>query len=324
MGMREGDYKAVKIQYLGLPKLNQLASQVKEYFVGYDELVQLLLIALLSEGHVLIEGPAGLGKTLLARVFTMGIGGTFSRIQMTPDLLPADIIGSAYYDIRSSEWKLKLGPIHANVVMIDELNRATPRTQSALLEAMQERQVSIEGRTIPLPRPFLVIATRIPQAGEGAYELPLLAVDRFAYSMMISGPDPEVEKEVLRRIDRIEELNTSTTINAEEIQALSTDVKRVYVSSRVRDYIVALVEHVRNADEVEVRPSTRAAIWILKGARALAYLSGRSYVLPDDVKKVAPFALRHRIQVKAEYSWDGVAPEHLVRRALEEVEVPKS
>ncbi|MCX8181441.1 MAG: AAA family ATPase, partial [Thermofilaceae archaeon] len=185
-------------------KLKALISQVKEYYVGYDEVIELLVTALLTEGHVLIEGPAGLGKTLLAKLFAASIGGGFSRVQMTPDLLPADIIGSTYYDFQSNEWKLKLGPIYANIVFIDELNRATPRTQSALLEAMQERQVTIEGRTIPLPRPFLVLATRIPQAGEGAFELPLLTIDRFSYSISITGPNPEVEKEVLKRIDKLD------------------------------------------------------------------------------------------------------------------------
>ncbi len=304
-------------------KLASLISQVTEYFVGHEELVQLLTAALLSEGHVLIEGPTGTGKTLLAKVFAMSIGGAFSRIQMTPDLLPADIVGSVYYDLQSGEWKLKLGPIHANVVFIDELNRAPPRTQSALLEAMQERQVSIEGRTIPLPKPFLVVATMVP-GGEGTYPLPPLSVDRFSFCASIAGPDPAVEREVLRRIDRIEELNVKQVLTAGEVLAMAAEVRRVHVSERVREYIVNLVEAVRRAEEVDVKPSTRAAVWMLKGARALAYLSGRDYVLPDDVKRISVYALRHRIAVKPDYALDGVRPEDIIRRALEEVEVPKA
>lgn len=304
-------------------KLQKLIAQVREYFVGYEDLVQLLAVALLSEGHVLIEGPPGTGKTLLAKVFAMSIGGTFSRIQMTPDLLPSDILGSSYYDLQSGGWKLKLGPIHANVVFIDELNRATPRTQSALLEAMQERQVSIEGRTIPLPRPFLAIATMVP-VGEGIYPLPFLTMDRFSFSAQIAGPDPQVEREVLRRIDRIEQLDVKPVLSAEEVLAMAAEARRVHVSERVREYIVNLVQAVRRAEEVDAKPSTRAAVWMLKGARALAYLEGRSYVLPDDVKRVAVYALRHRVTVKPDYSLDGVTPEQVIRRALEEVEVPKA
>jgi MoxR-like ATPase len=304
-------------------KLQKLVAQVREYFVGYENLVQLLAVALLSEGHVLIEGPPGTGKTLLAKVFAMSIGGTFSRIQMTPDLLPSDILGSSYYDLQSGEWKLKLGPIHANVVFIDELNRATPRTQSALLEAMQERQVTIEGRTIPLPSPFLAIATMIP-VGEGIYPLPFLTMDRFSFSAQIAGPDPQVEREVLRRIDQIEQLDVKPVLSAEEVLAMAAEARRVLVSERVREYIVNLVQAVRQAEEVDAKPSTRAAVWMLKGARALAYLEGRSYVLPDDVKRVAVYALRHRVTVKPDYSLDGVTPEQVIRRALEEVEVPKA
>jgi MoxR-like ATPase len=304
-------------------KLQKLIAQVREYFVGYEDLVQLLAVALLSEGHVLIEGPPGTGKTLLAKVFAMSIGGTFSRIQMTPDLLPSDIVGSSYYDLQSGGWKLKLGPIHANVVLIDELNRATPRTQSALLEAMQERQVSIEGRTIPLPRPFLAIATMVP-VGEGIYPLPFLTMDRFSFSAQIAGPDPQVEREVLRRIDQIEQLDVKPVLSAEEVLAMAAEARRVHVSERVREYIVNLVQAVRRAEEVDAKPSTRAAVWMLKGARALAYLEGRSYVLPDDVKRVAVYALRHRVTVKPDYSLDGVTPEQVIRRALEEVEVPKA
>ncbi|MEM1523425.1 MAG: MoxR family ATPase [Thermofilaceae archaeon] len=305
-------------------KLQRLMRGIKKYFVGYDEVIEVLIIALLSEGHVLIEGQPGLGKTLLAKLFAASIGGSFSRIQMTPDLLPADIIGSTYYDLQSSEWRLRLGPIYANVVFIDELNRATPRTQSALLEAMQERQVTIEGRTIPLPKPFLVIATRIPQAGEGAFELPLLAIDRFAYSVPLRGPDPDVEREVLRRIDALDSPQIEPAITAEEALVFAEDVRRVRVSEHVREYVVNIVQRVRGYEEVDVGPSTRAPIWILKAARALAYIRNRPYVLPDDVKKVAPYALRHRIALKPEYLMDGVAPEQIVQRALEEVEVPKA
>jgi MoxR-like ATPase len=309
---------------LSRSRLNLLIYQIREYFVGYEDIVNLLAIALLTEGHILIEGPTGTGKTLLAKVFAGSIGGKFSRIQMTPDLLPADIIGTAYYDMQTATWKTKLGPIFANVVLVDELNRAPPRTQSALLEAMQERQVSIEGNNYPLPRPFLVIATRIPVAGEGTYELPTGEMDRFSYSAPIPGFDLEVEREVLKRIDKIEELAVRSVVTPEDINMMIQEVKKVYVSPKVKDYILSLVSYARSAEEVDSKPSTRAAVWLMKGARALAYLNKRPYVLPDDVKKIAPFVLRHRIALKPEYQLDGLAPEDIIRRALSEVEVPKT
>lgn len=301
-----------------------LVRQIKEYFIGYEDLVTLLAVALLSEGHILIEGPPGTGKTLLAKVFALSIGGRFSRIQMTPDLLPADIIGTVYYDMQTATWRLRLGPIFANVVMVDELNRASPRTQSALLEAMQERQVTIEGNTYPLPRPFLIIATRIPVAGEGTYELPTGELDRFSYSALIPGFNPEVEREVLERIDRIEELAVRSVLSSEDVEKMVQEARSVHVSPRVKEYILSLVSYTRSAEEVDSKPSTRAAIWLMKGARALAYLRGRAYVLPDDVKWVAPFVLRHRMVLKPEYQLDGVSPEDIVKRALSEVEVPKA
>lgn len=309
---------------LNRSKLASLLRQIKEYFIGYEDMVTLLAVALLSEGHILIEGPPGTGKTLLAKVFALSIGGRFSRIQMTPDLLPADIVGTVYYDMQTATWRIRLGPIFANVVMVDELNRASPRTQSALLEAMQERQVTIEGNTYPLPRPFLVVATRIPVTGEGTYELPTGELDRFSYSASIPGFDPKVEREVLERIDKLEELAVKNVLNPEDVDRMVQEVKNVYVSPRVKDYILSLVSYTRSAEEVDSKPSTRAAIWMMKGARALAYLSGRAYVLPDDVKWVAPFVLRHRVVLKPEYQLDGIAPEDVVRRALLEVEVPKA
>jgi len=304
--------------------LNSLIGQIKEYFIGYEDLVTLLAVALLSEGHILIEGPPGTGKTLLAKVFALSIGGKFSRIQMTPDLLPADIIGTVYYDIQAATWKTKLGPIFANVVMVDELNRASPRTQSALLEAMQERQVTIEGTTYPLPRPFLVIATRIPVVGEGTYELPTGELDRFSYSASIPGFNLEVEREVLEKIDKIEELDVKNVLSTEDIDKMVRETRNIYVSPKIKDYILSLVSYTRNAEEVDSKPSTRATIWLMKGARALAYLKGRVYVLPDDVKWLAPFVLRHRLVLKPEYQLDGLTTEDIIKRALSEVEVPKA
>jgi MoxR-like ATPase len=288
-----------------------------------EDVITLMLIAMLTEGHILIEGPPGTGKTHLAKVFASTIGGSFSRIQMTPDLLPADIIGTIYYDIASRTWQLKRGPIFANVILADELNRATPKAQAALLEAMQEMQVSIEGKTYELPRPFLLIATQLPYGGEGTYPLTDVQRDRFAYSVEVSYPSREQELAIISSIDFIEKPRVSQVVSASEVVKLIESVVRVKVSERVKNYIHDIVARVRSFDEVSLGPGPRASIWLLKGSRALAFLEGRDYVIPDDVKKLAYHVLPHRIKIKLEYQADNISPLSIVEKALKEVEVPK-
>jgi MoxR-like ATPase len=305
------------------PSIRQIIDEVSRYVVGMGDVIALMLIAMLTEGHILIEGPAGTGKTHLAKVFASTIGGSFSRIQMTPDLLPADIIGTIYYDIASRTWQLKRGPIFANVILADELNRATPKAQAALLEAMQEMQVSIEGKTYELPRPFLLIATQIPYGGEGTYPLTDVQRDRFAYSVEVSYPSREQELAIISSIDFIEKPRVSQVVSASELVKLIESVVRVKVSERVKNYILDIVARVRSFDEVSSGPGPRASIWLLKGSRALAFLESRDYVIPDDVKKLAYHVLPHRIKVKLEYQADNISPLSIVEKALKEVEVPK-
>ncbi len=305
-------------------KLNAVIDELSRYIVGYEDLLKLMAIALVSEGHILIEGPPGTGKTTLAKLFAQMIGGTFKRVQMTPDLLPSDILGTYYYDFSTSRWIFREGPIFANIVFVDELNRAPPRTQAALLEAMQEKQVTIEGHTHALPQPFLVLATQMPVGTEGTYPLTPVLIDRFAYMYQVTFLDPEKEVEILNRIDLIETTQPRALMRLEEVIELQRATREVYVSTKIKSYIVNLVNYLRKQEEVSIGPSPRASIWLMKGARTLALLEGLDFVVPDHVKWIAPYVLTHRIFLKPEASIGGVSPRDLVLRALESVEVPKT
>lgn len=308
-----------------------IMGELSKAVVGMVDVKRALLVAVLSGGHILLEGPPGVGKTLLAKCFAKVIGGSFRRVQMTPDLLPADIIGTIYYDISTSKWRVKYGPIFANIILVDELNRAPPKTQSALLEAMQEEQVTIEGESIPLPRPFLVLATQMPYGASGTYQLTEVQIDRFAYSVQLGYPDRREEEEVVSRIDYIEDVGVKATepkletvASPEDIARLVSEVRKVYVSEAVRRYILDIVWRLRGMEELIYGPSPRASIWMYKGSRVLAFIDGRSYVIPDDVKLLAPMVLSHRVRVKPEYEVGGLTPRSIVDRVLSEVEVPKS
>jgi MoxR-like ATPase len=297
---------------------------LKDLIVGYDDLVRLLFVAALTRGNILIEGPPGTGKTTAAKLFAEMFGGTFKRVQMTPDLLPSDIIGSYYFDLRKGEWVLRKGPLFANVVLVDELNRAPPRTQSALLEAMQERQVSIDGIVHHLPEVFMVVATQMPTGAEGTYPLTPVLVDRFSYYYVTRYfNDEEVESAIVLKAEEIEGSSGRNSFSLELLEEASKEVSKVYVSDKVLRYIVRLVTFIRGREEVLIPPSPRASIWLYRGSKAMAYLDGSDYVVPDHVKWLARYVLTHRIHLKPEYQAEGVKPADLVEQAIRSVEVPK-
>jgi len=304
----------------GVP--GKILEEVSKVVVGKDEIKEMLLVALLSEGHVLIEGLPGTAKTLLAKTFSQVIGGEFKRIQFTPDMLPADVTGFYLYTPDGNS-RFMEGPLFANVVLSDELNRTTPRTQSALIEAMQERQVTVEGKTRLLPRPFMIIASQLPYGSEGTYPLTEVQADRFMVRVWSDYLSKEEEEQVIANLDYIEEPNVKVVASLEEIVEIQGVVKKVHVSDQVRDYMVSLVRFARQDPDIVMGPSTRASVSLYKGSRAFAFLQGRDYVLPDDVKKLAPSVLIHRIRVKPEAEMEGVTPKTVVERVLKEVPVPK-
>ena len=313
----------------GILKLNvrevskRIVDEVSTIVVGKKLEIEMLIVALLCEGHVLLEGVPGIGKTLLAKTFAQAIGGSYKRIQMTPDLLPADITGSQVYNPKNGEFSLRKGPVFANVILADELNRASPKTQAAMLEVMQERQVTIEGVTLAVERPFTVFGTQIPYGTAGTYPLTEVQIDRFAFKIRVGYPTFEEEVEIVSRIDAIEQSNAENVTNPQEMVNLINIVKEVYVSDRVKQYIVNLIGFLRNNEDVSAGPSTRASIWLFKGSRAKAILDGRDYVIPDDVKFVAPHVLEHRVIRRPELEVAGTSVSEMVNTVLTDIPIPK-
>jgi len=306
-------------------KIIRVIEEVSKAIVGKREVLELVMLAILCDSHVLIEDYPGLAKTLMAKSFAKALGLEFKRIQFTSDLLPSDITGSYVLNRETSKFEFRKGPIFTNILLADEINRAPPRTQSALLEAMQERQVSIEGNTFILERPFIVLATQNPIEYEGTYPLPEAQLDRFIMKLNIGYPKFEEEIEILnRRIKRMkDEVDIETVLNPKEVLNLQNEVEKIYVEDDLKNYIVRIVSTTRNAPEVEVGASVRGSLAILKLSRARAFLEGRDFVIPDDIKKVAIPALRHRLILRTEYWLRGVKPDSIIERILNQIPVPK-
>lgn len=310
-----------------------LLAEVHRRVVGQHGVVERLLVGLLAGGHVLTEGVPGLAKTLAVRTLAEALDLSFRRIQFTPDLLPADLLGTLVYDAATGDFRPHLGPIFAHVVLADEINRAPAKVQSALLEAMQERQVTLGGTTYRLPEPFLVMATQNPIEQEGTYPLPEAQVDRFLLKIRVDYPSFEEEKEILRRWAGPDPLDVPVrpVAGPAEILAARKAVSELYLDDKIADYILALVRATRRPTDVgavdaaawiEVGASPRATLALAACARAVAFLRGRSYVLPEDVKTIAPDVLRHRLVLTFEAEAEAVSPDDVIATLLERVPVP--
>lgn len=302
---------------------SRILTSVSRYVQGRDETVHLLIAALLAGGHVLVEGLPGTAKTLVAKTFAEAIGGTFHRIQLTPDMLPGDVTGFEMYRPEGGSGRFLEGPLFANVVLADELNRTTPRTQSAFLEAMQEHQVTVDGTTHPLPSPFLVIASQVPFGGDGTYPLTEVQADRFMLRIWSGYPSRETELHILELADALEDPHADHVTTPEDILALREKVKEVHVSDLVRGYILDLVERLRESRDILLAPGPRASLGLFRGSRALAFLDGRDFVLPDDVRRLSLPVLEHRVRLSVEAELEELTPAQLVEQALAATPVPK-
>ncbi len=300
----------------------RVVSEVNKVIVGKAEEIKMIEACLIAGGHVLLEGVPGVAKTMMAKALSSSLNLEFERIQFTPDLLPSDIIGTYIFDQKSSDFKLRKGPIFGNVILADEINRASPKTQSALLEAMQERQVTIEGTTMKLPSPFIVLATQNPIEFEGTYPLPEAQIDRFLMRIEISYPTRDESIAILKNLKEIAAWNLKPVLDQRTIQRFMNRIWEVNVDDSVRSYIMDLVEATRAHVAVRLGGSPRAATSLQTAAAAIALIEGRNYVIPDDVKRVAQHVLPHRVIIKQEAVLDGVTQNAVVDEILKSVKVP--
>jgi MoxR-like ATPase len=307
----------------------QLRTEARKTLVGQDDVFSLLLVALLTGGHVLLEGVPGTAKTLMAKTLAQLINAEFKRVQFTPDLMPSDVIGTQIFNMGSSQFYLRRGPVFTQVLLGDEINRAPAKTQSALLEAMEERQVTIEGQRLALPEPFFVIATQNPIEYEGTYPLPEAQLDRFLFKLLIDYPPAEVEVEILRRYHqgfdahRLDAIGLRAVLDIETLAACRQEIAAVQVEEGVLHYIGRIAHESRRSPDLNLGGSPRASIALLLTAKAYAAIQGRAYVSPDDVKFLAPPVYRHRVILRPEAEVEGLTADSAIARILGRVEVPR-
>jgi MoxR-like ATPase len=304
-----------------------ISREAAKVLVGQEDLIEQLLVAILSGGNVLLEGVPGIAKTMAARVLARTISTDFSRIQFTPDLMPADILGTMVYNMKEGGFEFRKGPIFSNIILIDEVNRAPAKTQAALMEVMEERQVTIEGTTYPMAYPFFIIATQNPVEQEGTYKLPEAQMDRFLFRIQMDYPDLEGEREILRRFrsdfQGRQEEDVDAVVGPEDLQKAQKAVEQVHIKDELIDYLAAIVLATRNNGDLYLGASPRASLAMLKSAKALALIRGRNFVTPDDIKDVAHPVLNHRIILSHEREMEGMDARSIIEELVAGIEVPR-
>lgn len=313
----------------GLEKLvHDVRAEISKIIVGQREMVDLLIAALLADGHVLIEGVPGVAKTLTAKLLAQTISSDFSRIQFTPDLMPADVIGTSVFNPKKTDFEFKKGPVFSNLVLIDEINRSPAKTQAALFEVMEERQISVDGKTWQMDQPFMVLATQNPIEHEGTYRLPEAQLDRFLFRIDVPYPSLEEEVEILEgsysRKNKLDISKLEKVVSASEIIKQKEVAASVHVEPELMQYIAEIIQNTRSSSSISVGASPRASVFVMKAAQAWAAIKGRDFVTPEDVKEIIKPVLRHRITLTPEREMEGMKPDQVIQMIVEKVEVPRS
>ena len=316
---------------IDLSSINQtteaLKHEIGRYIIGQQQNIDLLLMALLADGHVLLEGVPGVAKTLMAKLLAKTIDAQFKRIQFTPDLMPSDVIGTMIYNAKTNDFEFKRGPLFANMVLSDEINRAPAKTQAALFEAMEERQITVDGTTHILDTPFMVLATQNPIEQEGTYRLPEAQLDRFLFKIEVSYPSLEEEKEILKTFhinkNIIDFTKVKSFLNAATITSLRQTVQQVHVEENLMSYIAQIIHETRHHAAILLGASPRASLAVMNASKACAVLRGRDFISPDDIKFVTPHILKHRITLTPEKEMEGVLITEVINQVLEKIEIPR-
>lgn len=304
-------------------QVKRIVENIEKVMIGKREIAELSIVALLAGGHVLLEDVPGVGKTMMVRSLSKSVGAIFKRIQFTPDLLPSDVVGVSIYNPKTLQFEFRPGPIVGNIILADEINRTSPKTQAALLEGMEEASVTIDGETIQIPKPFFVMATQNPIEYEGTYPLPEAQLDRFLLKIKMGYPTATEEIEVLRRAENKEPIQEiSPVMTVEELLELQKSVKQVYVEDSVKSYIVELARATREHEKVYLGVSPRASIALMKASQAYAFMQNRDFVKPDDIQYLAPFVFSHRLILEPEARYDGTTPEQIISQIIGQAFVP--
>jgi MoxR-like ATPase len=307
--------------------VNAVRQQIKKIIVGQDDMVRLIITALLADGHVLIEGVPGVAKTLTAKLVAKCLAVQFSRIQFTPDLMPSDVLGTPVFNPTNGTFEFKKGPLFSNIVLIDEINRAPAKTQAALFEVMEEKQITVDGRTYPMAVPFMVLATQNPIEQEGTYRLPEAQLDRFLFKVLVPYPSESEEMEILTQFHQMGNTNVLSTIEpvlkAEQLVSLRKQVKNIVIEEKLLQFIARLVHQTRNHKSIYLGGSPRASLAIMNASKAYAAINGRDFVTPEDILEVVPPVLRHRIILSPDKEMEGVSEDAVLRQIIQTMEIPR-